>query len=134
MLRSPRLASVIVTLGCLYAPTRADDKVVEPLRVAGDRPADIRHIKIEASVDIPKKYFGGTATIDLVALRELKSIKFDAVDFDVTKVLFARGEGQAAPVEYINDGESIEILIGDQSLTSGTPATVTIEYSTTELN
>ena len=101
----------------------------EPLRVAGDRPADILHVKLELKVDIPAKTVEGTATIDLVALRELHSIKFDAVDFEVAGVKLARGEGRAVPVKYLNTGESIEILLGDRPLNMNSRATVTIEYS-----
>ncbi len=125
MRRTTRCLLAVLTLCCLNTATSAE----EPLKTAGDRPADIRHIKIDAAVDIPKKTFTGSATIDLVALRELSAIRFDAVDFDVDKVTFARGEGPAAPIEFVNDGKAIEVIIGDNPLTRGTAATVRIDYT-----
>lgn len=101
----------------------------EPRRVAADRPVDILHIKLDLKVDVPKKTVGGTATIDLVALRDLASIRLDAVDFDVSRVTLALGEARAAPVEYVNDGEAIEVLFGDTPLSAGSPATLTIHYA-----
>ena len=71
----------------------------EPFRAAADRPVDIRHIGLDLTVDIPGKTAVAKAKIDLLALRKVHSIKFDAVDFDVSTVTFARGEAPAAPVE-----------------------------------
>ncbi len=101
----------------------------EPFRAAADRPLDILHIALDLKIDVPDKAVSAKATIDVVALREVSSIRFDAVDFDVSSVTLARGEGQPVPIEYINDGESIEVLLGGTALRAGTPATLTINYS-----
>ncbi|MEE9270545.1 MAG: M1 family metallopeptidase, partial [Candidatus Krumholzibacteria bacterium] len=90
---------------------------------------DILHIKLDLNVDVPRKSAGGTATISLVGLRDVASIRLDAIDFDVSQVTLARGEERAAPVEYVNDGEAIEVLFGDTPLATGRPATLTIHYS-----
>ncbi len=123
--RALRVVSVVSVLVLAANLMAADD---EPLRVAGDRPADIVHIKLDLKVDIPAKTVAGTATIDLVALRDLKSIRFDAVDFKVSGVKLSRGEGAPLPIEYVNDGDSIEVLLGDRALETNARATVTIDY------
>ena len=42
-----------------------------PLRSAGDRPVDIRHLKLELDVDIEARRLAGTAPLALVDLRPL---------------------------------------------------------------
>lgn len=123
--RALRVVSVVSVLMLAASLVAAEG---EPLRVAGDRPADIVHIKLDLKVDIPAKTAAGTATIDLVALRDLKSIRFDAVDFKVSGVKLARGEGRSRPIEFVNDGDSIEVLLGDRALETNARATVTIDY------
>ena len=116
---------VLVGLVCFGPPALADG----PLRTAGDRPVDIIHLSLELSVDLPGEHVAGSATIDLTALRDVTSIRFDAVDFEVTRVTFARGEGRPVPVKFINDGKSIKVLLGDVVLAEGHSGTVKIDYS-----
>ena len=128
MLSILRSVCVVLTIACAGVVVRAD----EPLRVAGDRPLDLVHLKLDLKVDIPEKSAGGKATIDLTALRDVRSVKFDAVGFDVTKVTLSRGEGPPATVEYINDGDTIEVLVPEGTLPAGSRATVTIDYAVTD--
>lgn len=100
----------------------------EPLRVAGDRPVDVLHLALDLKVDIPEKAVEATAVIDLRALRDVSSIRFDAVNFDVSRVTFSRGEGSPAAIEFINDGDHVEILLGDSPLLLGESASVRIDY------
>ncbi len=102
-----------------------------PLRTAGDRPADILHLKLDLNVNIPLERARGTATIRLRALRDLPSVRFDAVDFDVRAVTVARNGGPAHEADFINDGESITVLF-DRALKRGEEAVVTIAYSVTK--
>ncbi|MCH7995694.1 MAG: M1 family metallopeptidase [Planctomycetes bacterium] len=118
---------VWVMVLCVCGSVRA-----ETLRFPADRPVDILHIKLDLTVDIPKKFTGGSAEIRFVPLREVSSIRFDAVDFDVTRVTLGVDGKSARPVEYSNDGEVIEILLGDRPLDPATRATVRIEYSVTD--
>ena len=37
----------------------------EPFRSAGDRPVDIKHIRLDLKVDLPKKTIEGQATLRL---------------------------------------------------------------------
>ncbi|MFQ5461784.1 MAG: M1 family aminopeptidase [Phycisphaerae bacterium] len=101
------------------------------LHFPADRPADIEHIKLTLRVDVPKETAQGSASIDLVALRELSSIRFDAVDFDVSGVTMTR-DGRNEPVRYLNDGESITLLLGDQPLPAGEKVSVRINYGVCE--
>jgi len=103
----------------------------EELKFPADRPADIKHIKLDLKVDIPKKIAGGTATIDLVALRDLSSIRFDAVDFEVAGITMTRN-GERRDVKYLNDGNSITLLLSGTPLKEGDAATVVIDYAVIE--
>ncbi|MCH8252114.1 MAG: hypothetical protein IID36_06655 [Planctomycetes bacterium] len=110
---------VWVMVLCVCGSVRA-----ETLRFPADRPVDILHIKLDLTVNIPKKFTGGSAEIRFVPLREVSSIRFDAVDFDVTRVTLGVDGESARPVEYSNDGEVIEILLGDRPLGPADRATL----------
>jgi len=124
---------VTASVPCLFAVLfMLDPKAppsTEPTRFAADRPVDIKHIALELKVDVPAKHVEGTATIDLAALREVSSVRFDAVDFAVTKVTLARGESPPAPADFRNDGQGIEVFFGDQPLGERMSATIHITYS-----
>ncbi len=101
----------------------------EPTRFAADRPVDIKHIVLELRVDIPGKHVKGSATIDLAALREASSVRFDAVDFSVDGVTLVREGRPLAPADARNDGQTIEVLFGDKPLHEGSLAKIRIDYS-----
>lgn len=122
-----RMAKVLAA--CIVLVISAHGRADEPRRAAGDRPVDIVHIALNLNVDVPGKTIQGTATIDLVALRDVKSIRFDAVDFAVSGVTLARGEATPSPVKYVNDGESIEVMLGDKPLAQHASAAITIHYT-----
>jgi len=99
------------------------------LRTAGDRPLDLLHIALDLNVDIPRKTVTGSATLQLQALRDVSSIKLDAVDFQVSRVLVTRSDESPVPAEFINDGEHLTILLGDRPLPRGVRLTAVIEYT-----
>ena len=80
-----------------------------PLRSAGDRPVDIRHLKLELDVDLEARRIAGTATLDLVVLRPLSTIRLDAVNHQLTAVRGRRGKDKPSGLEFENTGR--EILI-----------------------
>ena len=80
----PRLLTLVLLFDAKAPPS------TEPLRFAGERPVDVKHIALELKVDVPAKGVEGTATIDLVALREVSSVRFDAVDFAVNGITLTR--------------------------------------------
>ncbi len=127
---------VALSIRCLLAlVSLADAKPppsTEPIRFAADRPVDIKHIALDLRVDVPAKHVEGTATIDLTALREVSSVRFDAVDFAVSKVTLARDSGAPAPADYSNDGKSIEVSFGDSPLGEGSGAKIAVTYSLTD--
>ncbi|MFQ5413003.1 MAG: M1 family aminopeptidase [Phycisphaerae bacterium] len=104
----------------------------DTLRFPADRPVDIQHIRLDLNIDLPGKTASGTATTRLVALRDVPSIRFDAVDFDVASVTLVRRGGPAKDVDFINDGASIEVLLGDDPLVRGETAMVRLAYSVTD--
>lgn len=112
----------------LFAPD-AKPAPTEPTRFAADRPADIRHIALDLKVDVPKKHVDGKARIDLTALRELRSVRLDAVGFEVRDVRVGLAGGEMAKAEFRNDGESIEVFFGDAMLTTGANAKIEIAYT-----
>ena len=73
---------VVIAMACCLL-----SQAEEPLRTAADRPADILHIRLDLRVLLPEKCIAGSATIDLLPLRELCSVRLNAVDHEVGKVL-----------------------------------------------
>src|SRR5437588_11457419 len=73
------------------AATHTTPAAAEPLRTAIDRPIDIRNIRLDMRVDLPKKTVDSQATLQVHSLRPIKSISLDAVGFEVKKVVVARG-------------------------------------------
>lgn len=122
---------LIAIVGGVVLPLPPEGKAppTEPTRFAADRPADIKHIALDLKVDIPDKHVDGKARINLSALRDLSSVRFDAVGFEVKDVRIGRGKDEMKKAEFRNDGESIEISFGDATLTTGQEATVEIVYS-----
>src|SRR5207302_4545007 len=89
----------------------------------------------DLNVDVPKKTVKGRATIDVAALRDIESIRFDAVDLDTSHVGMTRDTAAAAPpdsaatdVQYVNDGKSITIAC-QPPLKKGQKARISIDYS-----
>lgn len=133
MLKRTRVTSLALVL-LMATFSFADEPATtnEPLRTAGDRPVDIQHIALDLTVNLLGKNVTGSATIDVAALRDVTTIKFDAVDFEVSRVTFAQSEGRPVAVEFINDGDTIEVLLGAPGLKEGRSGTVNIEYSVTD--
>ena len=46
----------------------------EPFRTAPDRPVDVKNIRLDLKVDLPKRTVDGVATISLESLRPLNSL------------------------------------------------------------
>src|SRR5713226_6761644 len=73
------------------APAAATPAAPEPLRTAGDRPVDIRDIKLDLKVDLEGKKVEGEATLQIRDIRPTQSISLDAVGFEVKQVTLAKG-------------------------------------------
>src|SRR2546421_10113782 len=64
----------------------------EKLQTAGDRPIDIKHIRLDLTVDLPKKTVDAKATLTVRSLRPISNIDLDAVDFEVKSVSIKGGK------------------------------------------
>lgn len=98
----PRRILAVVLL-CVAALARAQAPT-EPLRTAPDRPIDIKHIRLDLRVDLPKQTVDAVATLDVRAQREVASFELDAVDFEVKKV-----SADDAPLHFSHDGKKLAI-------------------------
>jgi aminopeptidase N len=94
------------TLGQPPPPTPAATGP-EPLRTAEDRPFDIRHLRLDLRVDIPARTLEGTATLHLVPLRDIRSVRLDAVEFEVKKVSLRVGKDAPANLSFSHDGKNL---------------------------
>jgi aminopeptidase N len=74
-----------------------------------DRPIDIRHIRLDLNVDLPKKTVDGRATLQVRSLRPLASIALDAVDFEVKKVLIGTESKDGDSTRFSYDGTKLVI-------------------------
>src|SRR5262245_62033487 len=88
---------------CLCA-SMVSSRAQEPLRTAGDRPVDVRHIRLELNVDLPKKTIDAVATLDVRPTRRLASFALDAVGFEVSQV-----EAGDRNLAFSHDGKKLVI-------------------------
>jgi len=99
-----------------------------PLRVGADRPVDITHIRLDLAVHLEQKEIVGSATLSFTALRPLRSITFDAVDFQTTGVTLAIGDSAPQPADFYNDGKKI-VITPRAELPTGAAARAKISYA-----
>jgi aminopeptidase N len=60
---------------------------------APDRPADVRHVKLEIDLDFERETVSGTVCTTFSALYEqVKTVSFDAIDLNISKVALADGK------------------------------------------
>jgi aminopeptidase N len=100
---------------------------IEPLRTAGDRPVDIRDIKLELKVDLEAKKVDGEATLQIRDIRPTHSISLDAAGFEVKQVTLAKGNDTPAPAKFTYDGNKLAIDLGSR-WTAGQEGVVHVTY------
>jgi aminopeptidase N len=81
----------------------------EPLRTAGERPVDVRHIRLDLKVELAGKGVDGVATLDVRALRELPLLRLDAVGLNVKEVTAAKAGQDPAAVKFHTEDRSLVI-------------------------
>lgn len=91
----------------------------EPLRTAGPRPVDVRHIRLDLSVDLPRKQVDATAFLRFGTLRPTQAITLDAVGFEVKSVALGSvsqsdknnpdQDKPRPPLEFRHDGKQLAI-------------------------
>jgi aminopeptidase N len=116
-----------LALGQAPAAKKDTAPAVEPLRSAGDRPIDVRHIRLDLKVDLLNKTVDGVATLRVKSLRGIRHVSLDAVGFEVKKVALTTTEREAAPVRFSHDGRKLTVDL-DPSWAAGQAGTLRIEY------
>ncbi len=101
--------------------------------LAGDRPqwprdrvVDVRHIKLELSLDLPARSIAGTATHRVTPLNDgLETVSFDAVEMTIGGVAV-----DGDPAGFSHDGRSLEVELG-AGRRRGTEIEIAITYRAT---
>jgi aminopeptidase N len=126
--RRPALFLAVLILFPLTAAARAQSPPAEPLRTAGDRPVDIRHIRLDLRVDVPAKTVDARAALHVRSLRPLSSIALDAAEFEVRSVCIAAKDGdEGATAHFAHDGKKLVIDL-DPAWPAGREAVLNIDY------
>jgi aminopeptidase N len=123
MLRFAPRALGLSLLLALLSPALAQDV---PLRAPPDRPFDVRRIALDLAVDLEAKAIEGSATLDVSALCDLRTLRLDAVGHEVSRVARVGpdgGAGDALPFTY--DGEALTVQL---PLKREEAATVRVSY------
>ncbi len=127
MPRRPAPFLAVLVLLPLTATARAQSPA-EPLRTAGDRPIDIRHLRLDLRVDLPAKTVEARAALHVRALRPLASVALDAAEFEVRSVRVATKEDdEGTPARFDHDGKKLVIDL-DPAWPSGREAVLRIDY------
>jgi aminopeptidase N len=91
---------------------------------APHRPADVKHVKLEITLDFEQESVSGTVTTTFVALyEEVKTIAFDAIDLHIERVTLNRGK----ELQYSADGKKLFVTL-DRPYQHGEEFNVAIEY------
>jgi aminopeptidase N len=83
----------------------------EPLRTPADRPIEMKHIRLDLKVDLPKKTVDGVATLSMETTRPLKSLTLDAVEFEIKTVSLTGDDNGGSPISFSHDGKQLELDI-----------------------
>ncbi len=109
---------------------RAFDLPGDRVLYAPDRPADVRHVRLDITLDVEQETVRGTVYTTFVALfDEVKTVTFDAIDLHIERVLIANGEHSANGRElaFSNDAKKLVVTL-DRSYSYGEEFTLAIEY------
>lgn len=126
MIRRNTFTIAAVAVASTFVATTATAKT--PTRFPADRPIDIKHIKLNLEVSLEEKTVDAVATIELTALRDAASVRFDAVDFDVSTVEAGQNERNLSLANFVNDGEHIVVSFSGDGLPKGETRFVRIKY------
>jgi aminopeptidase N len=110
-----------------YAPTpkaRSFELADDHLQYAPDRPADVKHVKLDITLDFERETIGGTVYTTFSTLYDdLKTITFDAVELHIERVNLENGKVLAFSV---SDKKLVVTL--DRPYSFGEEFTIAIEY------
>jgi aminopeptidase N len=89
-----------------------------------DRQADIRHIKLELTLDFDRRAISGTATHRLTAIvDDLSRLEFDETELEINAV---RADGR--PVEFSADDGKLSVML-DAPIKAGAELEIAIDYA-----
>ncbi|QJW99782.1 M1 family metallopeptidase [Frigoriglobus tundricola] len=123
LLLAPALLAVLVTAG----PFGRTQPSTEPLRTAGDRPVEMRHLRLDLKVDLPGKSVDGRATLSFTVPHTRSSVSLDADGFEVKKVELVPAKGARKSVPFTHDKARL-VLDFDPPLAAGSASDLVIDY------
>lgn len=93
-------------------------------RYAPDRTCDVRHIKLEVSLDLDERRLWGTVATTLSPINDgLTRVEFDAVELDIQSVALAFG----ADLGFEVSGDKLRVDLGEPR-PAGEPLTIVVTY------
>lgn len=96
----------------------------DSLHYAPDRPADVRHVKLEITLDFDQETVGGTASTTFSALyEETRTITFDAVELHIENIALADG----TKLDYDSTDKKLCVTL-NRSYKYGEECTIVITY------
>jgi len=104
----------------------------ETLRTAASRPVDILHIRLELDVQLRQKSVSGSATIDFTAIHPTRMLSLNAVNHEVSRILFVpdprgRTPKASSAAKFENTGKTLDIEL-PLTLARGQEARIQIDY------
>ncbi|HYX49642.1 MAG TPA: hypothetical protein VE843_07855, partial [Ktedonobacteraceae bacterium] len=110
-----------------HAPTpkaRSFELADDHVQYAPDRPADVKHVKLDITLDFEQETISGTVYTTFSTLYDnLKTITFDAVELHIERVTLENGKELAFSV-----GEKKLTVTLDRPYSYGEEFTIAIEY------
>src|SRR5437879_9070631 len=111
----------------IYAPTpkaRSFELTGDRVHYAPDRPADVKHVKLDIALDFEQETVSGTvSTTFSVLYEEVKTISFDAIELQIERVTLEDGKELA----FSADGKKLTITL-DRPYHHGEEFTVTVQH------
>ena len=109
---------------------RAFDLPGDRVLYAPDRPADVRHVRLDITLNVEQETVRGTVYTTFAALfDEVKAVTFDAIDLHIERVTLANSESDENGSELVfsNDAKKLVVTL-DRPYSYGEQFTVAIEY------
>ncbi|MHC4956324.1 MAG: M1 family aminopeptidase, partial [Planctomycetota bacterium] len=101
----------------------------QQLHFAADRPLDVIHLQLVGGIDLEQQTFVGNARLDIKALRDVKTVRLDAVNLKVESVKLVGAEpGKSKALKFANTGQELQIEL-PRKLGRGTAFSLEIIYS-----
>ncbi len=120
-------APVVLLILVAAGPFGRTQPSPEPLRTAGDRPVEMRHLRLDLKVDLPGKTVDGRATLSFTVPHSRSSVTLDANGFEVKKVELTTPKGARKSVPFTHEKAKL-VLDFDPPLAAGSAADLVIDY------